>query len=199
MDADDTIETTYVEKAVNILDKNPDIGIVYCKARRFGYEEKEWDLPEFNKTDILFSNCIFNSALYRKKDFYRAGKYKEYMKYGCEDWDLWLSFIELGLDVYRIDEILFNYRKYGNEISHRGAACIENIENVYENIGLNHARLYFSNKECRKRIFHPIKDNSEEYNNKYKKYKKYKKLFNFFLFSAIIQLLVIFVLLSGGC
>lgn len=33
LDADDTIEPAYVEKAVDILENNPEIGIVYCKAQ----------------------------------------------------------------------------------------------------------------------------------------------------------------------
>jgi ATP sulfurylase len=33
------------------------------------------------------------------------------MKHGYEDWDLWVSFVELGFKPYRIDEVLFYYRK----------------------------------------------------------------------------------------
>lgn len=36
LEADDTIESTYVGKGVKILDANPNIGIVYCKAKLFG-------------------------------------------------------------------------------------------------------------------------------------------------------------------
>lgn len=36
LDSDDTIEPDYVEKAVNILNKNNHIGVVYCYADLFG-------------------------------------------------------------------------------------------------------------------------------------------------------------------
>lgn len=36
LDADDRIADTYIEKAVSILDQNPDIDIVYCEAEFFG-------------------------------------------------------------------------------------------------------------------------------------------------------------------
>ena len=45
LDADDTIEPTYVEKAARILDANPQIGIVYCRAKLFGAQNGEWTLP----------------------------------------------------------------------------------------------------------------------------------------------------------
>lgn len=112
LDADDIIEPTYVEKAVKILDNNPNIGIVYCKAKIFGNYDKYWNLKPFNKSDILYENCIFCSALFRKSDFIKIGGYNNNMKYGCEDYDLWLSFIEQGLEVFQINEILFSYRQY---------------------------------------------------------------------------------------
>ena len=43
LDADDIIEPTYVSKAVDILDKNPQIGIVYCKAKFFGIKNENWN------------------------------------------------------------------------------------------------------------------------------------------------------------
>ena len=90
--------------------------MVYCKARFFGVNNCNWDLPVFDLDDFLFDNCIFCSALFRKSDFLKAGGYKPYMVYGLEDYELWISFIELGLKPYRIDKILFNYRKT-NQIS----------------------------------------------------------------------------------
>ena len=75
----------------------------------FSSKNTYWNLKDFDKSNILYDNCIFCSALFRKSDFIKAGKYKDYMQYGCEDYDLWLSFIEQGFEVHRIDEILFNY------------------------------------------------------------------------------------------
>ena len=44
--------------------------------------------------------------------FISAGGYNPNMQKGCEDWDSWLSLIELNLKPYGIDEILFNYRQH---------------------------------------------------------------------------------------
>ena len=73
LDADDKIAPSYVEKAVKILEENPNIGIVYSRARIFGIKNKEWKLAEFSREDILYKNCIFSSALFRKRDFEKIG------------------------------------------------------------------------------------------------------------------------------
>ena len=111
LDADDKIDPTYVEKAAKILDKQVNTGIVYCRGRYIGAKKGEWKLPAFDRNEILYSNCIPNCALFRKSDFENVGGYHDYMNGGYEDWDLWLSFLSRGLDVHRLDEILFSYRK----------------------------------------------------------------------------------------
>jgi hypothetical protein len=49
------------------------------------------------------------TALYRKADWERCGRYCEEEIYR-EDWDFWLSMMELGGTFYRLNEILFYYR-----------------------------------------------------------------------------------------
>lgn len=183
LDADDIIEPTYVEKAVKILDNNPNIGIVYCKAKIFGNYNKYWNLKPFNKSDILYENCIFCSALFRKSDFLKIGGYNNNMKYGCEDYDLWLSFIEQGLEVFQINEILFSYRQY-DETS-RTTISLKNKKEIWNNLIKNHINLYLNDENFLERLIfsNPIKTN--------KKYKKYKKMFNKLFPITIIELIII--------
>ena len=183
LDADDIIEPTYVEKAVKILDNNPNIGIVYCKAKIFGNYDKYWNLKPFNKSDILYENCIFCSALFRKSDFIKIGGYNNNMKYGCEDYDLWLSFIEQGLEVFQINEILFSYRQY-DETS-RTTISLKNKKEIWNNLIKNHINLYLNDENFLERLIfsNPIKTN--------KKYKKYKKMFNKLFPIKIIELIII--------
>lgn len=183
LDADDIIEPTYVEKAVKILDNNPNIGIVYCKAKIFGNYDKYWNLKPFNKSDILYENCIFCSALFRKSDFLKIGGYNNNMKYGCEDYDLWLSFIEQGLEVFQINEILFSYRQY-DETS-RTTISLKNKKEIWNNLIKNHINLYLNDENFLERLIfsNPIKTN--------KKYKKYKKMFNKLFPLTIIELIII--------
>ena len=85
--------------------------MVYCQARFFGGINQNLGLQEFSVDDFLFNNCIFCTALFRKSDFLRVGGYKPYITDGLEDYELWICFVELGLKPYRIDKILFNYRR----------------------------------------------------------------------------------------
>lgn len=153
LDGDDIIEPTYAEKAVKILDENPDIGIVFCHARLFGKGMKtSYFIPtDYDLNKMLFVNQVFNSAFFRKKDFDSVGGYKHYMDLGWEDWDLWLSFLEKGLKIYLIPEVLFNYRK---QISNsRTGNANSNIDELYSNILKNHIELYANNKHCIDKIF----------------------------------------------
>jgi len=43
LDADDRIGSEYLEKAVKILDDNPDTGIVYCEVEFFGERQGKWE------------------------------------------------------------------------------------------------------------------------------------------------------------
>jgi glycosyltransferase involved in cell wall biosynthesis len=110
LDADDRIEPTYLEQAVAVLDGDPQVAIVYCRARLFGAVESEWLLPEYTLERMLLDNVIFCSAVFRRSDWTAIGGYDPGMVYGWEDYDFWLGIIERGGQVVRIPEILFCYR-----------------------------------------------------------------------------------------
>lgn len=179
LDADDVIESTYVEKAVAILDNDSNIGIVYSKARKFGKVNEFWDLAKFNINNFLFDNCIFNCALFRKNDFIHAGKYKENIKSGCEDWDLWLSIIALGLKPYQIPEVLFNYRQeenYRTKLAYKDKTWRKEIIK-------NNLELFLNNDIFIEKIF--------EVN--YNEFKKYKQQRNFNFIICIIEFVIILI------
>jgi len=110
LDADDKISPKYISEAVGILDQNPHIGIVYCKARLFGQKAGEWKLPQFSIERILASNIIFCSAVFRKKDWQLVNGYKPDIPFGKEDWEFWLSLIENGVGVHQLSDTHFYYR-----------------------------------------------------------------------------------------
>lgn len=110
LDADDRIESTYLEKAVAILDTDSETGIVYCNARLFGAVETDWLLPEYSLEKMLVDNLIFCSALFRRDDWLEGGGYDPGMVYGWEDYEFWLGLIERGRKVVRIEDVLFCYR-----------------------------------------------------------------------------------------
>lgn len=142
LDADDKIAPSYIEKAVVVLEENPQCGIVYCEGRLFGAVESKWELPSFTMGRMLLQNIIFNAGMFRKENWEECGGYDENLKVGIEDWDFWLSMLELDITVCQIPEELFFYRI--KPVS-RNLSFYENQELVRDNYLLvqhKHRALY---------------------------------------------------------
>ncbi|MDY3741278.1 MAG: glycosyltransferase family A protein [Selenomonadaceae bacterium] len=147
VDADDKIDKTYIEKAVKILNNNENIGVVYCKADLFGKKTGIWELPEFSKKAMLVDNVVFITALFRKKDWERIGGFRIDLKHGMEDYDFWLSMLEVNRDFYQINEILFHYRIKEQSRTTMFNDNIDNVKNTYKEIYYNHRSLYVNNQD----------------------------------------------------
>lgn len=143
LDADDKIGCTYLEKAVGVLEANERVGIVYCKAEFFGEASGKWELPAYQFPSILHGNVIFCSAFFRKSDWAKVNGYNPNMIYGWEDYDFWLSLIELGRDVFSIPETLFYYRKRSDSMV--TMMTCEQVMYSYAQLFRNHPRLYADN------------------------------------------------------
>ena len=109
VDADDKIADTLIEKAVKVIESNKNIRVVGCRCWMFGLVDKEWKLPKFKHSLLARKNMIPATALYRKVDWELCGGYCEEEIYR-EDWDFWLSMMELGGTFHKLDEVLFYYR-----------------------------------------------------------------------------------------
>lgn len=144
LDSDDIIYNTYIEKAVNIISKNENIGIVYCKAEFFGERDGLWDLPTYSINEMLINNVIFVTALFRKDDWNAIGGFDISFKYGLEDYDFWLGILELEREVVQIQEVLFRYRIKKISRSKSFEVNINNIKDTYSNLYKKHSRLYLN-------------------------------------------------------
>lgn len=140
LDSDDYINEKYMELAVAVLESDSCVKIVYCKARFFGLKRGEWKLPDYSLERLLARNCIFCSAFYRKVDFDKIGGYNVNMKYGFEDWDFWLSLLQEGGRVYRIDDFLFYYRIRKGSMSR--SFDVDKLKYLRKKIWENHITLY---------------------------------------------------------
>ena len=110
LDADDKIAESYLEKAIAIMNKNPQVSLVYCDAVLFGSVNKKWILPKFEFKNMLIENSIFCSALVKKNEFLAVNGYNVNMVEGFEDWDFWIKYLANNKIVYKINEPLFYYR-----------------------------------------------------------------------------------------
>lgn len=110
LDADDLIDPSYVEKAVAVLDSEPGVGIVYCKAAKFGAESGPWQLPAYALRELVIDNVIFVTSLFRRDDWVQVGGFSESLRRGVEDYDFWIKIVAMGREVRQLDECLFHYR-----------------------------------------------------------------------------------------
>ncbi|MDF2833286.1 glycosyltransferase [Chryseobacterium indoltheticum] len=109
LDCDDLIDKKFLDKTHQILSTNNETRICYTKGKFFEKIDKEWVLQPFNTFDFLIENCIPITALIYKEDFEKVGGFDTQLNY-YEDWDFWISLVEIGAKVHKIDEFLFFYR-----------------------------------------------------------------------------------------
>jgi glycosyltransferase involved in cell wall biosynthesis len=145
LDADDTIAPDYASKAVEVLENSPNTGIVYCETRFFGSMTGIFKLPPYSLPEMLINNLIPHAGFFRREDWVAGGGYNTIMKLGWEDYDFWLSIIELGREVYKIPEELYYYRQ--------GHASMRDVTNKHQaqlhaQLVRNHPALYLNNIAC---------------------------------------------------
>lgn len=111
LDGDDKIGYQYLELAKNVFENSPQTKLVYCKAEFFGTQNEYWELPKYKYETLLFVNCIFCSAIFKKEDYLQTEGYDPNMRYGYEDWEFWLQLLNKEDKVVQIDSINFFYRR----------------------------------------------------------------------------------------
>ena len=157
LDSDDLIAPEYISEAVEILEKKPEVKLVYCRGVYFGDKKGKWKLEPYSYKQLLIKNCIHNTALFRRADFDKTSGYNPNMT-TSEDWDLWISLLETGGEVCVIEKDYFFYRKHKDSFTDNNQHKIEETQKL---IYLNHREAYND------LLSNPIKLLQEH--NKYKK------------------------------
>ena len=176
IDADDTIDSKFIEKYVAAFDENDDLQLVYSRAEFFGDKKGEWKLPDYNLKNFISENCIPIFAMMKREEFLKAGLFDTNLKY-LEDWELWINMTKNNNSVYRIPEILYKYRKVKKSNSLTNLNKVNDVQDA--------SRLYIYNKhydffkENDFSISNLMKQNNDatKYKNKYNNI-WYRKLFN---------------------
>ena len=150
LDADDLIDPTYIKKAIDIFTANPDVSVIYCRAKRFGSVNKSWKMPKYSKHYMVYQNIVHCSGVFRKSDWGRYNGYNENMKCGLEDWDFWLNFVKNDKIFYRIDEELLHYRVVSNS---RTDSALSNSKILTKQIHVNHPEMFTIGRHLLAHIF----------------------------------------------
>ena len=111
LDADDYMGTTFLEKAVPILDSRNDVGVVTCGMQCFGMSGKR-HLPKGGGVkNFLSHNNACVASLFRRVCWKEAGGYNEDLRQGYQDWNLWIDITKRDWLVHVIPEYLYFYRR----------------------------------------------------------------------------------------
>lgn len=111
LDGDDLISEHYIAGAVEVLEKNPSVKVVYARGVKFNQAgTKAWKLKPFSRYALARDNMIYVAALFRKKDWKDCGGFSEDMTMGREDWEFWIKMLKNGGEVVQLPFVGFYYR-----------------------------------------------------------------------------------------
>ena len=138
LDADDLLTPDYMAAAVEALDADPSLTVVYGRAERFG-TETSWDLPAFSMETMLASNCLYISCFFRRS---QAPAFDPAFRAGYEDWDFWLSLLEAVPEpkVLQLPFLCFRYRT--RRSSRNAGVTDEALQGIRRMLWEKHKPLY---------------------------------------------------------
>jgi glycosyltransferase involved in cell wall biosynthesis len=110
LDADNKVLTPYLKDAVDIMDGNQNIGVVYSDTEFFGDQEGFQKVGKFNLQRIMLFNYIDACALIRKSVLDQVGGFDTVIKHGMEDWEMWLRIAFAGFEIFYLEKVGFHYR-----------------------------------------------------------------------------------------
>ena len=110
LDGDDKIAPDCLAKLYEAMEQQKG-DVIFSLVDFFGNMNGRFELELPTKQNMIFNNKVVCSALYKKTDFEKYGGYDINMNRGLEDWEFWLNFVEDNKVFYRIDEVLFYYRR----------------------------------------------------------------------------------------
>ncbi|TYB80169.1 glycosyltransferase family 2 protein [Bizionia saleffrena] len=141
-DSDDKLVITYLEKAMPILLNDECIEVLSCRVRLFGVRNEEFVLPEYSFKQLLLRNCFIACSIFKLKTFKKVGGYDENLK-SFEDWDFWISVLKEKGKHYKINELLYFYRKHQeNSLSNRFYKDQDFYLSLYDYVYTKHIKLY---------------------------------------------------------
>jgi glycosyltransferase involved in cell wall biosynthesis len=118
LDADDRLQAEFLEKGFKVLEEQPDVGFVTGYFQMFGERDDVFQYPTCAVPEMLVYNEAIEPALFRRDAWEQAGGYCEtFSSSGIEDWDLWITFLELGYRAHVIPEIVWEYRIRSDQMS----------------------------------------------------------------------------------
>ena len=142
LDADNRLRPGFVEAALDVLDRDPAVMAVYGDRTEFGLRSGRVmvGVPDLNR--LLCGNYIDACAVIRRDAWRECGGYDAQMPVqGVEDWELWVSMLERGFLLHRLDMETFDYRVRPRSLL-TGASSPEAQAKIERYVLAKHATFY---------------------------------------------------------
>jgi glycosyltransferase involved in cell wall biosynthesis len=121
--ADDELCPGYLERAVAMLDSNPDVGLVHCAVEHIDEAGKSLSLQRLFERDtidrdgvtlrrLVLDGCVISPAgvMVRRSVYAQAGPFTDMIVWGV-DWHMWIR-ISLEWPVGYVSDTLARYREH---------------------------------------------------------------------------------------
>ena len=142
LDADDTIEDSYYNRAIEIFTQYENVHFAGCWVQYFENSRNIWPAFMPEPPLILNHNTVNSSSLvYKRSAFLAAGKNDSTMLFqGMEDYESVIAMLENGFGGVVLPETLFNYRV-------RSGSMFRTISkpkklSLYQHISNKHKKFY---------------------------------------------------------
>lgn len=142
LDADDMLHPTFLQRTVSVAARcNTSPAYVYTDAVLAGAEQGVARARRFSALALKRSNFVWNCCLMDRGGFIASGGYRSDLS-SHEDWDLFLTLLELGHWGKYLPEPLFTYRRHFE--GSRNSLEAQQLLSMRESMMIRHASLYRS-------------------------------------------------------
>lgn len=133
----------FIEAAVDVLNKESSVGVVYGNRRDFGLRSVVVDVPAFDLNTLLIANHFDAFALFRRKVWVECGGYDAAML--MEDWEFWVNAASHGWRFHKLDRVGCHYRVRPNSLFAQRASP-EVLKHQIMHVARKHSQLYLTDE-----------------------------------------------------
>ncbi len=142
LDADNRLRPHFVKAAVELLDQEPGVAVVYGDRQLFGASTELILVPDYDLSKMLGGNYVDACALFRRILWEEIGGYDEEMC-GFEDWEFWIRTGSCGWRFRHLSMLALDYRVRPNSLVEQ---CLrgETRRKLCEHVRKKHLDLFHS-------------------------------------------------------
>ena len=109
LDADDWIDPDYLKKTVPLMVGN--VVVVGTWTACFGIKDYVWHTKTPSIEQIMEDNCVPVCSLIKREVLNITQGYNPVLRYGYEDWNLWINIVKRGWKIAILQDPIFHYQE----------------------------------------------------------------------------------------